>query len=102
MIAYVVSACLSQATEHLHSYDAAGRALFLQTLRIMLAEIDKRYKQVGGCSCSDSRAVGVTYTSPISLSVSGGPAAAAEPARSGEDRPGLRSLERQCCQEERQ
>jgi hypothetical protein len=36
----------AQTTEHLLGYDAVGRQLFLQTLRIMLAEMRKRYKQV--------------------------------------------------------
>lgn len=34
------------AEMHLSSYDATGRALFLQTLRIMLSEMRKRYSNV--------------------------------------------------------
>lgn len=31
---------------HLDMYDNVGKELFLQTLRIMLGELEKRYQQV--------------------------------------------------------
>lgn len=37
---------IAQTTQHLLGYDAVGRRLFLQTLRIMLAEMKKRYTNV--------------------------------------------------------
>jgi hypothetical protein len=46
MCALLHAARTVQTTDHLLRYDAVGRQLFLQTLRIMLAEMRKRYKQV--------------------------------------------------------
>ena len=37
---------MKQTLMHLESYDKTGKALFLQTLKLMMSEMKKRYQQV--------------------------------------------------------